>query len=192
MTIETIKYRKHTITTHYDQDATCPLDDEGDDIIWAVWERNSIFSDRKYRPVDEPSEMKEWAEQNCYALFPLYKYEHSGVAYSISNAGYPFNCQWDAGQVGYVALKESEFAEDTLYKSAALFAKVMGQWCNGECYGYQSFDEKGEDVGSCWGFIGDDYDRMVNEAKEEIDANIKYLNETLPRQYHDAAQAALD
>lgn len=33
--------------------------------------------------------------------------------------------------------------------------KTMGEYCDGEVYGYRVVDKDGEDVASCWGYIGE-------------------------------------
>jgi hypothetical protein len=196
-----VEYRGCVIKAYYDQDAshTNPIDKMkyDDTFIWAVWERNSIFSDRDYRPVDDPSEMPDWAEENGYELFPLFKYEHSGVAYSIA----PFSCRWDSGQVGYLAIKKSAFTSPEakpLQEYAEQFVKTAGAWCNGEVYGYTAYTEDGEDIDSCWGFIGDDgYSwrnedcYMIQQAKENIDYYLKEQAE-IPYKYQEDADAAMN
>lgn len=194
-TVYTIEYRGCVIKVYYDTDAShCdPIDKmkHDDTFIWAVWERFSIFSHRDYRPVDEPSEMPEWAEENGYELFPLYKYEHSGVAYNITG----FSCPWDSGQVGYVALKKSAFEnlDKPLMEYAKQFVEVASAWCTGEVYGYVAETEGGEDIDSCWGFIEPDCDEdcyMIQQAKENIDYYLKKQAE-IPYKYQEVADKAM-
>lgn len=56
---------------------------------------------------------------------PLYKYEHSGVAYSTE----PFNNRWDSGRVGWVT--SNRLDKDTL---KSFINGEYTDWCNGEVF----------------------------------------------------------
>ena len=124
-------------------------------------------------PIDKPLSDFETLKESGEILYykPLYKYEHSGVAFSTE----PFSCRWDSGQIGWIAItKESqkltgilEKCFDDVIKSEL---KTYEEWVNGECYGYviPELDD------SCWGYIGD-YDFCIEDAKDIIDYKIKHL-----------------
>ena len=46
---------------------------------------------------------------------------------------------------------------DVLYKDAVGVIEEYEKWCNGECYGYVIENASGEELDSCWGFIGEEY-----------------------------------
>lgn len=187
-------YRGCAINVYIDEHGAldvCPIQElaEDDAVIWAVWERNSIFSCAKYRPVEDPLEMEAWCEENSYECFQLYKYEHGGVEYSLT----PFSCPWDSGPVGYLAVKRSAF--NAPKKTAKSFVRLASAWCNGEVYGFVAEDGDGKEIDSCWGFVGDDgHDRnsyLLQMAKDSIDYHLRELA-NLPSRYQEVADAALD
>lgn len=110
-------------------------------------------------------------------VLPVYKYEHSGVAYRTT----PFSCPWDSGQVGFiVATAETIEKEWTAYgnpdpQEAALEClrcevETYGQWANGEVYGF-TIEHDGEVIESCGGFYG--LGHFEAEAEAEFSAAIE-------------------
>jgi hypothetical protein len=89
-------------------------------------------------------------------LMPLYLYDHSGLTISTE----PFSCQFDSGQVGWIAampddIKEAygEINEESLKKAReCLLAEVKqyDQYLRGSVWGFEYGDD------SCWDFFGDD------------------------------------
>jgi len=91
-------------------------------------------------------------------LLPVYRYQHSGVAYSTT----PFHCPWDSGQTGYIYVYRSTVRKEFNVKriSPKLHDRVLeilrseveefSSWSNGEVYGFTN----NETDDSCWGFYG--------------------------------------
>lgn len=82
--------------------------------------------------------------------------------------------------------------EDTCYTTkmparkrvlAALKAEVAeySQWCTGNVYGFRVVDEDGEEIDSCWGFIGEDGDYGEYAMSEGVESAVwsveKYVKE---------------
>lgn len=175
---ETIEYRHHTINLHYDEaphEGPRDWDNLG---TMTCFHRNYLLGDKHEMSIDELEEIVQ--RDDVFAL-PLYLYDHSGIGMSTSNHGYPFNCPWDAGQVGYIwveketVLKEwsrkrmSEKLENQAYKTLRGEVEVYHQHISGQVYGYVIEDENGDHVDSCWGFYGDPEDYMLREAKGMVD-----------------------
>lgn len=152
-----------------DESRDCPLGEAYDDkgaglekegIIFASFEKRSTLSN--YHSFTDPADAVAFAKKNRWDIFDLQKYEHSGVAYSISK-GYPFNDRWDAGQVGYILIKRSAFrGEKRRQEVAESWCKAITTWCNGWYYGFVVEDSDGEHIDSCWGF--DDFEYCKKEA----------------------------
>lgn len=105
---------------------------------------------------------------------PLWLYEHSGITMSCGARVYPYDDEFDAGQVGWiVALKEKITndlcADETNWRKRALdYMKIdveaYDQYLTGDVYGYtlyvadkkagKSEDINWVEVDSCWGFFG--------------------------------------
>lgn len=109
----------------------------------------------------------------------LYLYDHSGLSMSTT----PFQSRWDSGKVGFIiATEESlmqcyglfnkdEITEEILEKASKLLdqeVKTYDNYLRGNCFGY-SINNKD----SCFGFIEDNYEYALTEAKLVIDSWIK-------------------
>lgn len=125
--------------------------------------------------------------------YPVYMYDHSAVALSIGSfVGRAQHAEWDSGQVGwaYINPDTAEMWEGIeLEKVIASYVETLGQWMNGEVYGYvverkvrvskttyynedryktkDSWEwvEDDDDCG-CWGLIG--YEWAEQAAKEAL------------------------
>jgi hypothetical protein len=144
---------------------------------------NYVFSDVQ---VSSEEELEEWKSKNDVVLtFPLNCYKHSGMSLSISS-GYPYNDQWDAGQIGEVVVTRKSMKEIwgisylTKKNTEILTDAVKGeieqltQWLNGEVYGYELFETKTcnlnetheKKIDACYGFYG--YDPEENGISSHI------------------------
>ena len=116
-------------------------------------------------------------------VLPIYKYQHSTVAYSTrSFVGRAHHAQWDSGVCGFIFVTKETARKEYGYKNVAQklkdkIAKVLegeveeiSQYASGDVWGYDipELDD------SCWGFYG--YDYCLQEAKSIIDAHIKRTN----------------
>lgn len=166
-TVQTKTVGPLTITISYDLDAQPPYEPYDCDPwgYFATFERNTTLSDG--HPFDAPPDALAFAKEKGWEVFPLYKFEHSGVAYSIS----AFTCPWDSGQVGYVLVDPKECTNPEKYAKGV--CEEIGDWCNGNVYGFIIEDDDGENLESCWGFYGLDY--CMDEASglaESINENV--------------------
>ena len=181
--LETIDYKGCIIEVHHDEDPMSPRDwDNLGTII--VWHRHYTLSDKEVaKRWKEPQDFRDWLEepeQKGTILLPVFMYDHSGVALNTTG----FSCPWDSGQVGFIYVTKADVLKDfgvteitpeiqtkvevCLRQEIETFSNYVG----GNCYGYVVKDPNGEEVGSCWGFIGD-RDYMITEAKAEADAALK-------------------
>lgn len=197
-------YKGLNIKIAYDQGAENPFLawDCGPDIIG--WHRRYDFNTRKEDKNKEPEQFLREAKEKGYIVLPLYMYDHSGIAFSTSKNGYPFNCPWDSGQYGFifwtrekieagqgagyckrVTAKKKAFLIDQLIKSVEL----LNQYVSGDVYGFIIENEDGEELDSCWGFYGLDVcleeSRSVADyhadKKEEVNARV--IEESRPDMY---------
>jgi hypothetical protein len=125
------------------------------------------------------------AKRGAIIAFPVYMYDHSGLAFSLGNDSYPFNCQWDAGIIGYMFVKKDDVRHEwgksrispKLMKTITSNAKAeLGEYegyVNGWVYGYE-VTRKGEVIDSCWGYYGHEgYEYALQLAKEAAEAHEK-------------------
>lgn len=134
---------------------------------------HQIDDDLAYALLDAmmPDELLKLAHE-FNLILPIYLYDHSGL--SINTTG--FSCKWDSGKVGYIYVshkdiesKYGNLSEESIERAkSCLMAEVKeyGSYLCGDCYGFRLL-EKGEEIDSCWGFIGD-----FDEIKEAVASNL--------------------
>ncbi len=93
------------------------------------------------------------------ALLTVYRFEHSGVAYSTS----PFNDPWDSGPVGFIWVSDKELEQeqldgrpkDEILKMLSDEVEEYSAWANGECYAVM-LSKDDDIIDYLGGLIGDD------------------------------------
>lgn len=151
--------------------------------LFAGWHRRYKIGD--VQPSCEP---QEWLKENApkgSVVLSVYMYDHSGVSYSTS----PFGDPWDSGQVGVIVATPKRIREcfgvkritkkvrERVEASLKAEIEVYSQWANGDCWGYivEEEDGTGKDTGdSCFGFYGDCLEHM----KENVDKSLHGLLES--------------
>lgn len=124
-------------------------------IVCSFFHKTSILKENN--PFDSAEDMKNYASDKGYEIFQLFRYEHGQVAFraGLDNPGYPFDCQWDAGVEGYVLVRrEEEDVMEDLNEVANQHLEYLSDFCNGCIYGFTLQDDDGEELDSCWGYIG--------------------------------------
>lgn len=170
--MQTMEYKNHTIEIHYDEGGWNPRewDNAG---IFVMFHNRYNFGDK--HNFNNPDELDEYLADNNMLVLPVYMYDHSGVTIKTT----PFGCRWDSGQIGYIYMSaEDAKAYQNPYEVLDHEIKVLDSYLRGEVYGYKIFDDEGEELDSCWNFIGD-WDYCVADAKAMID----YYEVTKPKQY---------
>ena len=124
-------------------------------------------------------------------ILPLYLYDHSGITISTS----PFGCRWDSGQVGFIIVSRETLRRE--YGVIRITKKVIekatkvllgevetyDQYLTGDVYGYKLFNivkcdlghEHKEEIDSCWGFYGDNFEEnglFDNVGKEFLSKDL--------------------
>lgn len=129
----------------------------------------------------DPTDFLQYHKENDWIVLPLYKYEHSGVAYKTT----PFQCHWDSGQIGFVYCSKEvavkEFGKVLCTKKVAQKAiecmkgevETFSAWANGQCYGYTIEFCDNEDL--LWG-VNDCMEEWLRTANTE-DTH-KFLQDT--------------
>lgn len=188
--IQTETYRGCRIEIVYDQYCDSPREWDNLGTI-ACWHRRYKLGD--VQPDVEPGlyvDTVVGTENGVYLT--VYAYIHSGIALSTK----PFDCPWDSGRLGYIwcslekARKEWSLRPDADWSTklmasgelpeeslGARVARVLrgeietySQYLGGECYGYRVLSPDGEEIDSCYGYIGrDEFKYMTQCAKDTVD-----------------------
>ena len=107
--------------------------------------------------------------EEVLAIYPVTKYEHGGVSYSLGTAH-----GFDNSNNGFYIVTDKTAKE--LGTPSKSFEKVIKQelevynkWCNGEVYGFRLYDSFGDELDSCYGFydIEDIREHLPKEWKKE-------------------------
>lgn len=147
-----------------------------------TWEPKADFLDRHAWLTSQLDALKEQALTK-HVILPLYLMDHSGLTISTE----PFSCPWDSGRVGWIYMpistareNWSSLPDDELREAAerCLRAEVeeYDAYLRGDTWGYTIEDEHGDELASCWGFLGEKY------ARQGAEAEARALAETLPIQ----------
>lgn len=121
------------------------------------------------------TDILEMRARSKAVILPLYLYDHSGLAMNTTG----FHCPWDSGQVGYiyvtledvrteyqcrrVSAKRRAQIEDYLRQEVATYADYLA----GNVHGYV-VERDGEEIESCWGFIGDYDGYVLEQARDAV------------------------
>lgn len=119
----------------------------------------------------------ELVDDKILAVYPITKYEHSGVAYYLgnkhgfdySNNGFYIVTEKTAEDIG---LKKEDF--ETCIENEL---EMYNAYANGSVYEFELFDEKGESVDSCGGFYNiDSVKEQLSDEWNDEDMNDYYIN----------------
>lgn len=173
MLVDIIPHGNYTIEIHTDDNPESPRE-------WCNL-GTMVCSHRRYNLGDIHNGSMDDVPDDSIKL-TLTLYDHSGISMSTSDSSYPFDCPWDAGQVGVIyCTREKALAEYGAKRmTKALREKVIkvlkqevdtyDQFLRGDVYGYIVKDSDGVDMDSCWGFYGmDDVTEQAKEACKHIE-----------------------
>jgi len=123
------------------------------------------------------SAIEEDTDEKVLAIYPVVKYEHSGVSYSLGTVH-----NFDYSNNGfYIITEESQKELGTDKKDFEKVIKqeleVYNKYVNGEVYEFCLYDDNGEVADSCGGFydIEDIREYLPEEwSKEDLTEYVKY------------------
>jgi hypothetical protein len=179
-TIETIESELTTIRIEQDRDCQNPRTDFDHAATMVCWNRRYDLGDK--HNFSEPSEVQAYLKETKAIHLSLYLYDHGGITMSCS----PFSCPWDSGQVGYIYMTADAIRKEYGCKriTKAIREKVIKLmqsevkeydcYLTGECYGYVIEDKEGNELESCWGFLGD-----IGYVKGEAVSSAEYIEKDL-------------
>lgn len=183
--IEKINYKGYSIKLYQDTDYQGDPNDYKDDDLFLVHfhrdfevKRNDIITEDDVRNIYQGRKIEQLKK---YHIFFVDAYIHSGITLSLAG-GFSGRLpqgheQFDVSKVGLVLVSKKE--TKTKKQAEKLAQGLIDEWnynLEGSIFGYIAESKEEEDVGSCWGFIGDYQEikeQILEEAKAEIEADIK-------------------
>ena len=180
--IHSTKYGNYTINIKQDSD---PGDPRSWDTLGTMvcWHRRYRLGDK--HGFDDPDAFRSEMKRGRHIVLSLFLYEHSGITMSSSPSG-QFADRWDSMQVGYIHISKEKACKAYGWKkiTASRLDKIKqvllsevacyDQYLRGDVYGYVAEDASGAELGSCWGFYGDDWkengllDHAISDIKYDI------------------------
>lgn len=170
---------KFTYKIHRDEDAGSPRRENDNLGVMALKHGRYDLGDKD---AELPFVNGDWREgtlrDDVFLCKKVYLYDHGGITISHS----PFSCQWDSGMVGWHYITKQALldnwpdidlaSEDAMQKANDILDGELEEYdayLQGEVWGYTITDEEGDEVDSCWGFIGDDPDTngILDQAGSE-------------------------
>jgi hypothetical protein len=141
-----------------------------------------------------------WAKfEEKNLVLPVYAYEHGGITIKAKSKRIGWD-SFDSFQLGFIYASHEkilqEFGNKKLTKNVLEKAEkcLIGEveayddYITGNVWGYKIEDENGDELDSCWGFVGD-YKYALEEAKSIIphlvkkrDAETKLLDKRMLNQ----------
>ncbi len=179
--IKEVEYKGCSIKIYQDEDAQSP-DEWSNEDLFIVYDHRDFTIERKGfdpREIFENTQETQSMMFDGYHVFVLNAYIHSGVSLSLARDRYPFTDQWDVSTTGYVLVKKQKgwsLRRSKSYQIAQSLVDEWNQYLSGDIYGFQSEDEDGKDIDSCWGFYGHDFEKngLLNDhARPSIDSYLK-------------------
>lgn len=171
-------YKAYMTTDDFAEDLN-PLDGAVGE--WPMWHRHYRLG-KCSREFETPGDFERWARGRKFEFMePVYMYDHSGTSFSMA----PFQCPWDSGQVGYVAMTKKDV--DSIAKGMKNKSDRRGRcydycrsvldtytaWSNGWVWIYDVENEDGEVEDSCGGYIG--LDQEESGMLADVRAALKRL-----------------
>jgi hypothetical protein len=144
-----------------------------------------IYSSDRYLLGDKKVERETNVSTRDNIVLPVYAYIHSGVALNTTG----FSCPWDSGQSGWIyESKEAIRKEFGVKRISPKLRKTIedrmkaeieefNTYLSGEVYGFVIENPKGEEVDSCWGFYGNDWETngMKDSIPEELHPQLESI-----------------
>ena len=106
-------------------------------------------------------EMQEALDNQYKWVYPVFMFDHSGLAFSINS----FDCKFDSGQVGFIVSDEGTPEEAYMHATSEL--KTYGDYANGDVYGVRVFEDT-EMIDFQYGYYGCDHED--SGLKHELDS----------------------
>jgi hypothetical protein len=184
--MEPLDQREHkglTIKVYQDEIGDSPRDWDNLGTV-VCWHSRYNLGDK--HSFDTPQDFLDYAKANKPLRIPIFMYDHSGIGLSTSNLQYPFNCPWDAGQVGWIYVEVAKVKDEWKWKqlTASRRTKILSllegevetydKFLRGEVYGYVVEDEEGNHLDSCGGHYELDY--LWEEATSAADYILEKLS----------------
>ena len=181
--IETWKSNGYTVKLFYDEGCESPREYENLGLFLGFHSNRYLgdrIGDETFDPTvldEEYPELNTWtglcqylkATYGARVILKVGIIDHSGVAYYIGGGPHPCDPGgWDSGTCGVIfdttdrrkacgGESDDYYTDEMITEQLTAEIEEYSQWASGQCYGYVITDSNGDEVVSCWGYIGYEY-----------------------------------
>lgn len=136
--------------------------DKNDFLYNIIKNTGDVANNQKHHIELIKEEIESSINEKVLAIYPISMYEHSGINYSLGNRH-----GFDYSNNGFYIVTDKTKAELGVEEKdfeAVIKAEleIYNQYCNGEVYRFELYDEEGNIVDSCSGFYS------IDEIKEYL------------------------
>ena len=171
MVAQEIKVENISVEIIYDQLSQSPREWDNATKFAMFHKRYNLPNELDIKNEDYGSwdEMQEALDNQYKWVYPVFMFDHSGIAFSINS----FDCPFDSGQVGFIVSNEGTPEEAYMHATSEL--KTYGDYANGDVYGVRVFEDTKtqsglvtEMIDFCYGYYGCDHED--SGLKDELDS----------------------
>ena len=143
--------------------------DENDFLFNIIKNTGDVADNQKHHIELIKEEIESSINEKVLAIYPISRYEHGGIMYSLGNQN-----GFDYSNNGFYIVTDKTNAElgvkeEDFEKVIKAELDIYNQYCNGEVYEFVLYDEEGNIKDSCSGFysIDDIKDYLPEEFDDE-------------------------
>jgi len=176
-TLEKNGYKAHIVVDEYPHD---PREVYDHDTVLVDWHPNYTIGDRKATENEIEAYRRGGLDlltrylsitKDAHTVVPLRLLDHSGLRLWIGDR-YQREAYggWDSGQVGFAYITRETVEKHGIADPGSVLAsdvQEMDSYLSGDVYGIVMVDPYGQEVDSCWGFIGAPY--ALESARSMLD-----------------------
>lgn len=181
--VEVVRTKKGMVRIYEDLDPESPRE-------WDNMGKMFFFHGRYDLGDDHPEKSSDFSgwdeiadylkkEKDAIIMLPVYMYDHSGLRVKIGSfQGYlpQGHAEFDSGMIGYIYVTKDDLKREygkAGKKEIARARKVLegevetyDKYLSGDVWGFKTYNNKGEEIDSCWGFYG--MDSAIEEGKASL------------------------
>lgn len=181
-----------TLKIGYDENPDNPRNWDNVGKMVCFHNRYFLGDKHSYSNLQEFFESNEY--KNCYAIKPLFLYDHSGLAMSTTTfkGRIPY-AEWDSMKVGYIFISKDEVnkklgIEPTLDNKEQVLnvldseVEIYNNYLSGSVYEFQIIDGNNNVIDSCGGFNASDLKEAILLMKDHTSVEHESLFQKLEKE----------
>ena len=151
--------------------------DKNDFLYNIIKNTGDVADNQKHHIELIKEEIESSINEKVLAIYPISRYEHSGINYSLGNRH-----GFDYSNNGFYIVTDKTNAElgvkeEDFEKVIKAELDIYNQYCNGEIYYFVLYNEEGDVIDSCSGFYSiDEIKEYLPEEFQDEDLNDYFIS----------------